>query len=159
MTCSISSHRIALTEPQVRLEDSESRTVVVPRTLKEVNIVCVVADHYPTLSFQAREFLRYASEGVIRPPFVIDVFAMDVITEMLQSPLRFLSYVSRRVSYADKVLASHELIVLAYHLKKNLWVDDELTMVCLDDDISADLDIAMLRGATGYPARGRQRAS
>ena len=84
----------------------------------------------------------------------MDVFALDAMTEMLNSPLYFLSYVDRRTGYTDKLMASHELTILSYHLKQNLWVDDEHDMVMLDDDISADLDLAMLVRREGIPGKG-----
>jgi hypothetical protein len=42
-------------------------------------------------------------------------------------------------------------MVLGYHLKKNLWLDDELTGMALDDSISTDLDIAMAVRREGLP--------
>lgn len=126
-----------------KLVDGSSNEIVIPRNFKEVYILCVVSDHYPALSFQARQFLTSQKSDAIQPPFILDVFALDAITEMLQSPLQFLSYVNRRTLYADRLLASHELTILSYHLKQNLWLDDDHDMVMLSDDISADLDVAM----------------
>ncbi len=73
----------------------------------------------------------------------MDVFAIDAMTEMLQSPLQFLSYVNRRANYADKLMASQELTILGYHLTKNLWVQPDVNLMLLADDFSANLDIAM----------------
>jgi hypothetical protein len=46
----------------------------------------------------------------IQPPMVLDVFALDAITEMLTSPLRFLSYINRRVGYTEQLMATHETV-------------------------------------------------
>jgi hypothetical protein len=119
--------------------------------LKEIYVFCVLADHYPSLSFQAHQFLKLDTNAKILPPFVTDVFALDVITEMLESPLRFLSYVNRRVSYHDRVMSSHETNLLAYHLRLNLWVSNELNCVMISDDVAVDLDIAMAARRTGIP--------
>ena len=81
----------------------------------------------------------------------MDVFLLDVMTEMLQSPLHFLSYINRRVSYGEKIHSTHELTILSYHLKNNLWVDDEYTILMLGDDICVDLDLAMLTRRDGVP--------
>ena len=43
----------------------------------------------------------------------------------------------------DKVYAAHELTVLSYHLKQNLWLNAEHEKMLLGDDISIDIDIAM----------------
>ena len=73
----------------------------------------------------------------------MDIFTLDVMTEMLDSPLYFLSYVNRRAGYYDKLLASHELVILSYHLKRNLWLKKEYNFILLEDDFLVDLDVAM----------------
>ena len=132
-----------LNEKNYKLVGKSGNELNINREYREIYPFCVVSEHYPALSFQVRQFLRFQKTKNIKPPFVMDVFLLDVMTEMLQSPLHFLSYVNRRVSYGEKVHSSHELTILSYHLKNNLWVDDECTMLMLADDISFDLDIAM----------------
>lgn len=143
----------ALTDPAYKLVDATGKELTFPRDFKEVYILCVVSDNYPALSFQARQFLKHQETEVIKPPFVLDVFTLDAIAEMVQSPLRFLSYLNRRTAIDDKVLAAQELTILSYHLKKNLWVDGEFTMISLDESISVDLDIAMSARREGIPGR------
>ncbi|MFN3738987.1 SEC-C metal-binding domain-containing protein [Hydrogenophaga sp.] len=141
-------------EGRCSFKDAAGNEVTLPASLKRIYVICLISDHYPALSFQARHFLNFAATDTIFPPFVMDVFALDAMTEMLSSPLHFLSYVDRRTGYTDKLMASHELTILSYHLKKNLWLDDEHDMVMLDDDISADLDLAMLVRREGVPGKG-----
>lgn len=136
------------------LRDAVGNEVTLPARLKRTYVICLISDHYPALSFQARQFLKFAATDTISPPFVMDVFALDAMTEMLSSPLHFLSYVDRRTGYTDKLMASHELTILSYHLRKNLWLSDKHDMVILDDDISADLDLAMLVRREGIPGKG-----
>jgi len=133
-----------LSESNVKLVDVNSQVIEVPNKISEIYILCAVSDHYPALSLQTRQFLTYETTDQIQPPLVLDIFALDTITEMLQSPLHFLSYLNRRVKYSDKLIASHELTILSYHLKKNLWINHELDMIALDDSIVADLDVAMM---------------
>lgn len=140
-----------LTDSRYNLVDEEGEEIAISRDFKEIYPFCVVSDHYPALSFQARQFLEQKSTDVIKPAFVMDVFFLDVATEMLKSPLHFLSYVNRRTLYGDKVLSTHELTILSYHLKQNLWMDGEYTMMHLGDDICADLDLAMLARRDGIP--------
>lgn len=133
-----------LEEGKCAFRDAAGKAVSLPDKLKRIYILCLVSDHYPALSFQARQFLKFAPTTTISPPFVMDVFALDAMTEMLGSPLQLLSYIDRRTGYTEKLMAPHELTILSYHLKQNLWLNDEHDMVLLDDDISADLDLAML---------------
>jgi hypothetical protein len=139
-----------LNQPEFVYKDVSGRRLELP-AFKEIYIFCVVSDHYPALGFQARQFLKSEETEVIKPPFVMDVFLLDVLCEMLPSPLYFLSYVNRRVGYSDRIFSSHELVVLSYHLRKNLWVEDELSMIYLDDSISIELDIAMMVRRVGAP--------
>ena len=141
-------------EGKCSFKDAAGNAVTLPASLKRIYVICLISDHYPALSFQTRQFLKFSATVTISPPFVMDVFALDAMTEMLNSPLYFLSYVDRRTGYTDKLMASHELTILSYHLKQNLWVEDDLDMVVLDDDISADLDLAMLVRREGIPGKG-----
>ncbi|UJP04790.1 MAG: SEC-C domain-containing protein [Nitrosomonas sp.] len=134
----------SLLDKNYRLATPDEREVVLPEDIKEIYILCVVSDHYPALSFQARQYLKTKSIDRVQAPLVMDVFAVDAMTEVLQSPLQFLSYVNRRTNYAEQLMASQELTILSYHLKKNLWVQPDVNLMLLSDDLSAELDIAML---------------
>jgi hypothetical protein len=113
----------------------------------------VLSDHYPSLSFQVRQFLKHESDKRIQPPFVMDVFTIDAVTEMLDSPLQFLSYVKRRTNYSDRLMSPDELTILSLHLKQNLWLDDRYDFVQLHDDISTHLDAAMTVRRDGIPGK------
>lgn len=125
------------------LRDVDDTVVDLPYRPKEVFILNVVSDHYPALSFQTSQFLKYEVSDGIQPPFVMDVFLLDAMTEMLETPLRLLSYISLRVACADRLQLAHELVALSFHLKQNLWLDKEHDLVLLGDDIATDLDLAM----------------
>ncbi len=142
-----------LGDTKYSFRDGASKEIAIPTPIKDVYILCVVSDHYPALSFQARQFLQFPSIDGVSPPFVLDVFTLDAMTEMLETPLQLLSYVDRRTKYSDKLMASHELTILSYHLKQNLWLSEEHDMVMLHDDISTDLDLAMLARREGIPAK------
>lgn len=105
--------------------------------------ICVTSESYPALTVQAREILKIKT-GVkgLYPPFVTDVFMIDVVTEFLESPLYMLSYIDRRVNYNDLISSINEFAILGYHLKKNLWFDDDTNLVMFDESLSIDLDTA-----------------
>ena len=125
----------------------------IAREFSEIFPICLVADHYPALSFQARNFLEFKSDDVILPPFVMDVFFLDTLTEMLDTPLYLLNYLHRRVGYTESAMAQHELTLLSYHLKSNLWLDPQYNMMMFGDDITADLDVAMMARREAVPGR------
>lgn len=132
------------------LLDSKTRLILptgselkINRDFAEIYPLSIVSDHYPALATQARNFLNQTDHNIIKPAFVIDIFALDVICEMLCTPLYFLSYIHRRAMYTDKFLANHELTILAYHLRENLYLQDNFTIMNLGDDLGVDLDLAM----------------
>jgi hypothetical protein len=127
-----------------RLVDDNGRDVELPSHIKEVFLFSLVSEHYPALAFQASQLLKFQTTDVIRPPFVMDVFLLDTLTEMLATPLRLLGYVRLRVAVVDKLMSGHELTVLGYHLKQNLWLSEKYDRVMLDDSVAQDLDTAML---------------
>lgn len=136
------------------LVGSDGAEIALPIRPEEIYILCVVSDHYPALTVQAREFLKWQAVDGIYPPLVTDVFLLDVLAEMLNSPLRLLSYVDRRVGYTDKLTSINELTILGHHLSRNLWLDEEYDLVMISDDVAIDLDTAMCvrrEGVDGNP--------
>lgn len=134
-----------------KLRDAEGQEIVLPLPIKQIFPVCVVADHYPALAFQARQFLAYKADDNIAAPLVIDLFALDAITEMLDSPLRLLSYLALRAGNDQQVISTHELTLLSVHITHNLWISDKYNMVMFDDDIAVHLDAAMAVRREGLP--------
>lgn len=133
---------LAFGKNNTRFQDSDGNIIEIP-DICHVYPICVVSDHYPALPTQTRHFLKYSTNGNLEPPLVCDVFLIDVITEMLPSPLRFLSYICMRAKAGEKVLVSNELTTFAYFLQKSLWLEDELDILHLDDSVSVHLDAAM----------------
>jgi hypothetical protein len=125
--------------------------IIPTKKISSIFPLCTVADHYPALAMQARQFLKVQTSEVIFPPIVTDVFFIDVLTEMLASPLHFLNYLTLRCRFDEKLLVSQELTNLGYHLKHNLWVEDEYIMMNLGDDFTSSLDIAMTSRRMGVP--------
>lgn len=142
----------ALREPGLRFQLPDGNELRVEH-LATIYPVCVVSDHYPALTVQARHFLKTRTDEVIRRPLPTDVFMMDVLAEMLDSPLRFLSFLDRRVEMADRVTMTNEYAVLGYHLSNNLWLDPGYTMAMIDDACAVDLDTAMTVRREGLMGR------
>lgn len=133
-----------LLNPKAILTGADGVEIKRPPEIKKIYVICIVADHYPALSFQARQFLKFESAERVAAPFVMDVFLLDAMTEMLDSPLHLLSYIDRRTAYDNKLMASHELNILGYHLKKNLWIEEKADLMMLHDDFGTELDLSMI---------------
>jgi hypothetical protein len=133
----------ALLSGKNRLLDGEGKELILTTALKEIFPVCIVADHYPALASQARCFLKTEAFEKIASPLVTDVFALDAMTELLESPLRVLSYLDLRSRYGAKIMIMHELTLLSTHLKHNLWIDKKYDLVTFGEDLAVHVDAAM----------------
>ena len=143
----------ALRDSSLRFRAPDGKVVEVPDNLTQIFPICLVADHYPALASQTDQFLERRKVPAVLAPLVIDVFTLDVMTEILSRPLRFLSYLELRSLFGHKVSIHHEITLLAYHIKYNLWLDDEYDFVALEDDFAADLEIAMGARRAGLPGK------
>ncbi|WP_047230223.1 YecA/YgfB family protein [Pseudomonas brassicacearum] len=141
----------AIVDGDCILKVDTGHKIALPKSIKEIFPFCVVSDHYPALAFQANELLKYRSTDVIQRPLVMDVFLLDVLTEMLSSPLYLLSYLRHRATVKENIWVSHELTALAFHLKCNLLLEPNVTMMMLHDDIASELDAAMTVRREGFP--------
>ena len=145
----------SLLASNVQMKASDGTSIHPPEHIEEIYPVCVVAEHYPALSLQTRLILETHSHSKIRPPLVLDVFALDTVAEFLSTPIRFISYLDLRARFREKSIANHELVLLAFHLRSNLWLEDDgYDLTVLPDDLTQDIDAAMYVrrvGAAGQP--------
>lgn len=106
--------------------------------------LCVTSEDYPALGHQTEHFLEdLHTDETLMPAFVCDVFTLDTITELLESPLRFFSYIDRRLLFHARIFTDHELSVFGFHLSHNLWIDDSIDGVLFDQECAAAVDAAM----------------
>ena len=140
-----------LSDKSVMLRTKNGMSIPISERLRTIFPVSVVADHYPALAFQAHQFLNFRSNEQIVPPLVMDVFALDAITEMLTSPLRLLSYFNLRALFGEKLVMLHEHTTLSYHLRCNLWIDQNVDLMLFEDDCATHLDVAMTVRREGIP--------
>ena len=138
---------------EYRLIDENGNTLDIRNDFAEIFIFCVASDYYPALAHQADHFLKTQEHTIIKPPYVMDVFFLDVLCEMLDCPLQFFNYLNRRLRYSKKVKAETELAVLSYHLAYNLWFNDEQDFIDLGVDFSVHVDAAMLSRRDGLPGK------
>lgn len=133
----------ALLDEEFRFVSPTGDVIGFPKRPTKIFPVCAVSDHFPALAAQARQFLRIRATENVQPPIITDVFFLDVLTEILETPLQFLNYLALRAQFDKQLLVSQELTTLGYHLKQNLWLDKKYDMVNLGDDFTSSLDIAM----------------
>lgn len=139
-----------LLDPDVRLRCG-GRKINLRNRPRKTYPIAVVAEHYPALASQVRHYLQSNSTSQIAAPIVVDVFALDAMTEFLASPLRLLSYLKLRAHFGDSFWASHEFTLLSYHLRCNLWLEENIDVQLLEDDISVPMEVALTVRREGIP--------
>jgi hypothetical protein len=132
----------SLDKKNLLFKDSLGNNINVGREYREIFIICVTSEYYPSLNFQVHEFLQKQKTGTIHFPYIIDIFCLDTLCEMLNNPLYFFSFLNRRVTYDKKIMCENELAILADHLKNNLYFRDKDDTVLLIED-TQELDKAM----------------
>ena len=137
---------VFLNDPNYKLYDDNSNELTMSRNLKGIYILCVVSDHYPSLSSQSRQFLKEETTEIVKFPLVMDVFNLDTMTEMLQKPLYFLDYLNKRALYEDRISSTHEQTILSYYLNNGLCnlCADEHSHIRLSNNITASLNLTMM---------------
>lgn len=111
---------------------------------KDIFPICVVSDYYPALATQSREFLNFEVTNVIKHPYVMDVFLIDLICEMLDSPLFLFDYLIKRCDFGHVLLSNHELNILSTYITNNLYFESNPSMVFLEESLSGQLELALL---------------
>ncbi|MEL4444520.1 SEC-C metal-binding domain-containing protein [Acinetobacter baumannii] len=125
-------------------KNEANEIIQIPRKFKTIIPICVVSDHYPALATQARQFLKPKVNTKIKHPFVTDVFFIDTLTEILPSPLHVFDFLIKRCDYGNSILLNHELSTLALYIKQNLYMQKDFHMMMLEDNITCDLELAMM---------------
>jgi hypothetical protein len=142
----------ALFEPGIKILSGDGSTVALHHPPQKIYPICLVADHYPSLVFQTDRFLEKRPIDRVAQPIVTDIFALDALCELLDRPVRFLGYCELRDRFGERLIYSHELVLLACHVRQNLWIDEDIGGMMLDDNITGSVEIAMLarrRGIAG----------
>ena len=148
-----------LVRGEMRLIGGNGSRIELPERLQMVFPLTVLCDGYPALSAQCRAFLEDRRDAGVERVLVTDVFQLDLITEMLASPLRVLSYLEHRAGCGDGLHVDHERTSLALHLKQNLWVPSDINVVVVGEEPCADLDVAMAVRRDGAAGSTRRKAS
>ena len=140
----------AMNETGVRFECPDGTELDLTQ-VERIYPICVLADHYPALATQTRAFLEWEVDSKLGPPLVCDLFLVDVMTEMLPSPLRFLSYVTWRTRVGEIIRFASELATFGFYLQHNLLIDEKRDLPQIKESMANELCAAMLVRREGLP--------
>ncbi|UXN05277.1 hypothetical protein [Bartonella sp. HY761] len=125
-------------------KDTKNNAINIPAPIEHIFLICAVSDHYPALNTQSKQFLLPKTDDIIKNPLIIDIFTLDVMAEFLDTPIQFLHYLNQRHASYEKLLINDELVALAFHLKHNLYFEDNLDLVHLRDEFTSEIDAAFM---------------
>ena len=138
--------------PHVVVKDAAGNLVNLQRPERAFPIT-VISDHFPALSVQVRQFLTTTPVEGFENPLCVDLFTLDVLSELVPSPIRVLAYLERRSLYYDRIMTTNELGVLGHFLSVNLWLEDKSDLLMLDDSLASEIDAAMIVRREGLPGK------
>lgn len=138
--------------PDIVVKDA-ARNVVELQRPERVFPITVISEHFPALNVQVQQFLTTTPAEGFENPLCVDLFTLDVLSELVPSPIRVLAYLERRSLYYDRIMVTNELGVLGYFLKSNLWLESENDFLNLDDSLSSDIDSAVIVRREGLPGK------
>lgn len=135
---------------QISVRDGNRRKLSIPREFKFIYPICVVSDPYPSLAIQSSEYLESVSipdsiSNKMTEQVITDIFFIDVLAEMLTSPLLLIDYLDKRCNYGRNLLSQSEINVLSVYLSDGFAQLDEMQngTVYVDGDCSSEIDAAM----------------
>ena len=131
-----------------RFFDSDNTELYITNNIQDINIMCVVSDDYSALPMHIEQFLEYDNKY---PPYIVDVFILDLIVTFLNEPLYFLNFIYYRThtQYFQEVIpfSLSEFDVLYKYLKCGLSEakEEQYDKVIIGEDrMSSTLDNMMI---------------
>lgn len=132
--------RQILLSDKCRLFQEDGTELDLPITIDDAYILCLSRYHFPAVLQHVRSFLKKPKDAP--NPLAFSVFDLDLILEYLKDPYDFLYYIRQRTCLSEKVIATGEIIYLAYHLRYKLFQSkydyeglDESFALTIDQDI------------------------
>ena len=125
-----------------KLFNSNDTELHIKGNIQDVNIMCVVADDYSGLPVHVMHFLKYDDKY---PPYVVDVFILDLIVTFLNKSLYFLDFLYKRIKYFKQIhsISASEFDILSYYLKYG-FSEEKCDFLLLPDDPTGELDDMMI---------------
>ena len=124
----------------VKFYNKEGNTpFVLPDGIKDVYIVCLTSENYPALTSQVLE-LAGGTEDSVQSPIAFSIFDLRLITYYLDTPFDFAYYIRQRINTARYCIATTEMSLLGYHLRRKLWIYPNQDRLYIDDSFASNID-------------------
>ena len=120
-----------------KLIDKSGKQITLPENIKHAYILCVSNEPYPAVMDQMRAFLVDIDQ---LPPIQLSLFDLDLMAEYLKDPYEFAFYIKQRLENHEGIISSNEIIHLAYHLRRGLFMPGDSDMLVLDQSLGQLID-------------------
>lgn len=124
----------------VKFYNKDSNTpFTLPEGIKDVYIVCLTSENYPALTSQVLE-LAGETEDSVQSPIAFSIFDLRLMAYYLDTPFDFAYYIRQRINTARYCIATTEMSLLGYHLRRKLWIYPGQDRLYIDDSFASDID-------------------
>lgn len=124
----------------VKFYNKDSNTpFTLPEGIKDVYIVCLTSENYPALTSQVLE-LAGETEDSVQSPIAFSIFDLRLMAYYLDTPFDFAYYIRQRINTARYCIATTEMSLLGYHMRRKLWIYPGQDRLYIDDSFASDID-------------------
>lgn len=138
-------------DKSIKLIDRFGKEITHHKKIREIYPICVTSEVYPSLPHQSRVFLKTRRIPRVNEPYVVDIFCLDVICELIKNPLYFFHYLYVRSRYKERILIETELSIFALYLVYGIYVDNDVNIFSIGEEFTSHLDVPMHVRRLGIP--------
>lgn len=137
-----------LQNDEIKIRDERGEFIELRQEIYEIYPMCILGTPIPSLPSLIKDFLERQELRNTRFPYILDIFLLDMMAEMLESPLFFMDFLNQRTD-CQKYMSENEIEVLGYYLTTGFPEYKDCTQIMLHADFASSLDLAFLTRRVG----------
>lgn len=131
-----------LQDDEIKIRDERENLIELKQEIYEIYPMCILGTPIPSLSLLIKDFLEKQESRNTRFPYILDIFLLDMMAEMLESPLFFMDFLNQRTYNHQKYMSENEIEVLGFYLATGFPEYKDYNQVVIGADLAAELDLA-----------------
>lgn len=138
-----------LQDDEIKIRDERGNLIELKQEIYEIYPMCILGTPIPSLPSLIKDFLEKQELRNTRFPYILDIFLLDMMAEMLESPLFFMDFLNQRTYNHQKYISENEIEILGYYLKTGFPEHKDMTHILIHQDFASDLDLAFFTRRVG----------
>ena len=138
-----------LQDDEIKIKDERGNLVKLKQEIYEIYPMCLLGTPIPSLPSLIRDFLEEQESKNMRFPYILDIFLLDMMVELLESPLFFMDFLNQRTYNYQKYISENEIEVLGYYLITGFLKHKDYAQIMIYEDYASSLDLAFLTRRVG----------